>query len=221
MTEPRVLIPVKALHLAKTRLALPDAQRHQVARALVEHTLRTVGDVLGAGNVLVSTPDPEVRELADRFGAGSIGDPHGELNRAIRHGLASIPLEAPVLVLVSDLPRLDPSGLVLLLSAVEDFGEPCFVPDLRGTGTTAVHLPPGWRLPTLFGAGSAARFRAAGWTPVRNAPVQVRIDLDTLADLETHGVPVTCSGGDDDASRWGASDDAACGATLGTAPSSG
>lgn len=195
MIAPRVLVPVKPLRFAKTRLALPIAQRQQIAHALVEHTLRTVSAALNPMDLLVVSADPRVRNLADRLGARAVGDPYGDLNRAIQHGLSSIPLGVPVLVLVSDPPRLSQSALAALLNEVENSDGPCFVPDIRGTGTAAVYLPSGWRLPTLFGTNSAFRFRAAGWTPVSNAPDEVRIDLDTVSDLETYGVPTS-------ADRW-------------------
>lgn len=191
MIRPHVLVPVKALGLAKSRLNLPPDERRMIARTLAEHTLRTVAGTLGSRFLVVVTADPSVGELAAQSGASVVNDPHGDLNRAVQHGLASITLGKPVLVLVADLPRLESRALAALVEEVGSSKEPCYVPDVHGTGTTAAYLPPGWRLPTRFGQGSASRFRAAGWARVVNAPIETCIDLDTISDLETYGLPAT------------------------------
>jgi 2-phospho-L-lactate guanylyltransferase (CobY/MobA/RfbA family) len=99
MIKPHVLVPVKALGLAKSRLSLPPDERRVIARALAEHTLRTVAETLGSRYLVVVTADLSVGELAAQTGASVVNDPHDDLNRAVQHGLASITLVEPVLVL--------------------------------------------------------------------------------------------------------------------------
>ena len=187
MIAPHVVVPVKSLDAAKSRLDLPPDERRAVARSLAQHTLGTIASTLGGHNLTVVTADPSVERLATDLDANVVHDPDGDLNRAVQRGLSSVSLGSPVLVLVADLPRLNSYSLLALLTEVEQADSPYFVPDVQGTGTTAIYLPAGWRLPTSFGPNSASRFMAAGWTRARSAPIEARADLDTISDFELYG----------------------------------
>lgn len=82
----------------------------------------------------------------------------------------------------ADLPCLraaDVSQVVAEASATRG----TFVPDRPGTGTTLVIYPPGRRVLTRYGPGSAAGHRALGLHALHDAPIRARHDVDTLEDL--------------------------------------
>ncbi len=192
MTHPLILVPVKRLTLAKSRVAVTSRRRQMVALRLVEHTLRTVAACVGGDSMVVVTADPSVRRLTVGLGGRVICDTHLDLNSALDHALRELsgsdPLRA-VLVLVSDLPRLNQDDLAEVVHHVSRAASPQHVADLTECGTTAVSIRPGQQSPMLFGPQSAQRFLAAGWESLRHAPVSVRADLDTIQDLHELGLP--------------------------------
>lgn len=189
MTAPQVLVPVKSLHLAKSRVNLPLAERRRVAATLVNHTLRTAAATVGADSLVVVTADDAVTALGRELGAHVIHDPHGQLNPAVEDGIIALTATRDVIVLVSDLPHLTQDDLVALLEAVAGSDRPLHVPDLAGTGTTTVSVPRDLQPAMHFGPRSAEHFRTAGWRTLRNAPFGLRADLDNLTDLRTLGLP--------------------------------
>lgn len=85
-------------------------------------------------------------------------------------------------VLVAELPRLRPDELRGALEDAAGSAVPRHVADHHGTGTTFVSIPPGARLPMVFGSGSAHRFTRLGSVPLTGAPRGLRTDLDTATD---------------------------------------
>ena len=134
-----------------------------------------LGDVVEAaaevGRVLVVTDDPTVVPV----GAEVVDDPGEGLGAAVAAGLANVSGHA--LVLNADLPAATPGGIRLLSEAGLALVE---APD--GT-TNALSLPDPVLFAPLYGAGSAARFRAhAPFTTV--AIPELETDVDSDADLE-------------------------------------
>lgn len=196
MTDPsveRVSVVVLAKHsgAAKSRLQLSRDEARQVALGLAAATVRTALDANTVGAVLVVTGDPAVAVDALETGADVVLEarPQG-MNRAAalgrRRALDARP-DAPVAILVADLPCLRPGDLD---DAVEEFREhdvPIYVADRQGTGTTfLIHGPyqgPGFG----FGRHSALMHRRLGFREAVTAPRGLRADLDTPADLEQLG----------------------------------
>lgn len=183
----RLLLPVKALDKAKSRLRLDDAARRTVARLLFENTLDVALECLDPGQVFVVTSDGWVREVAAHRDVAALDDTSGELNASVDRGLRSLGRRfpcAPLAVLVTDLPMLTPS---VLRSALTDAGTsacPRHVVDHRGTGTTFISVPPRMTFRMQFGPDSARRFRDAGSEAMPFAPREISHDLDFRADLE-------------------------------------
>ena len=186
-----LVVPVKRLALAKTRLhvpahpAGPDAGRRALALAFA-------CDVVTAGlgcplvtTVLVVTDDPQASAALAALGALVVPDlPDAGLNPALVHGADLLRAESPDLAVAtvsSDLPAATARDLAAVLSAVEP-GERGFVPDAGGTGTTLLAAGPGAALLPTFGGASRERHRASGATELTSAAC-LRRDVDTADDL--------------------------------------
>lgn len=186
MQQLHLMLPVKALRLAKSRLLLPDAERQAIAEWLLVHTLDVAMKCLPAERIVVLTPDDAVKARARRLGVMIQHDSAGDLNASLHLGLSELRgrhPDATVAILVADLPRLSHAALSGALLDVADSSVARHIADHHGTGTTFVALPPGSRLPMLFGPSSARRFTEVGSVPILNAPEEIRTDLDTPADL--------------------------------------
>jgi 2-phospho-L-lactate guanylyltransferase len=151
---------------AKSRL--PSSVRAALAVAML-------GDVVEAavqvGRVIVVTDDPAVVPQH----AEIVSDPGRGLGPAVAAGLAHATEHA--LVVNADLPAATPEALRRLAAAGLALVE---APD--GT-TNALSLPdPGSFLP-LYGAGSAARFRASAPFVSLSIP-ELAFDVDADTDLE-------------------------------------
>lgn len=198
-----LVLPVKELHRAKSRLApstatLPGsaddrARAHRdLAQALVRDTLAAVLEAR-VRQVVVVTGDPAA--LADVVPAGviMITDPGHGLNAAIRRAASHRRAEPPGLVasLQADLPALRPDELDEALTQAgqrltgPDEPPPAvFVADHLGTGTTLLVTGPGRRVDPRFGPASAAAHRAAGAQELDGAWPGLRTDVDTPDDLD-------------------------------------
>jgi 2-phospho-L-lactate guanylyltransferase len=177
-----LLVPVKALSLAKSRLSVSGgAGREPLMRAFALDAIAAAVQCPAVAQVHVVTDDPGfevdgVRRLPDE------GD--GDLNRALHHAALRVRLEDPhvaVAALCADLPSLLPDDLTEALSA--GLTPRWFVADAAGTGTTLLAAGPGVDLDPHFGAGSARRHEESGAAPVRAEVASLRRDVDTEDDL--------------------------------------
>ena len=177
-----LLVPVKALSLAKSRLMLSGAgDREPLMRAFALDAISAARQSPAVAQIHVVTDDPGfevdgVRRLPDE------GD--GDLNRALHHAALRVRLVDPdvaVAAMCADLPSLRPEDLTDALSA--GLTPRWFVADAQGTGTTLLAAGPGVDLEPHFGAGSARRHEESGAAPVRAEVVTLRRDVDTEDDL--------------------------------------
>lgn len=182
-----LVIPVKRLELAKSRLGLRSPERAAVARWLVRHTLTVAADCTSVGLVTVVTEDPDVGRLARAAGAVVTAEPRpGGLVAAALEGRRTSRRLAPhhdLAVMVSDLPHLGTSDLDSAFAEFTGLGVPMFVPDHLGTGTTMLVHPHSAEPPILFGQDSARRHADAGYAASRSSLPGLREDLDTRTDL--------------------------------------
>jgi 2-phospho-L-lactate guanylyltransferase len=178
-----LLVPVKTLSLAKSRLSAPRAhERAELMRAFARDVLAAATTCPVVAQVYVVTDetgfdDDLVTRLPDE------GD--GDLNRALVHASVRARLADPALgvaAVFADLPCLSAEDLGTALGA--GLSARWFVADAEGSGTALLAAGPGVDLDPHFGVGSARRHEESGAVPVRAAVPTVRRDVDTDADLE-------------------------------------
>ncbi|WP_436702369.1 2-phospho-L-lactate guanylyltransferase [Nocardioides sp. BYT-33-1] len=187
----QVLVPVKELELAKSRLAMPEAARRELALAFVLDTVATVvrcaavGGAVGGvvGDVVVGTRDAYVASRVVDLGARVVVPPApGELNGDIAWALGRMAPGRPTAVLVSDLPAISAADLAEALVRASRRGVPCRVADFGGAGTTLLTAPEG-RIEPRFGDDSAGRHVAAGMEPLGEDLLALRCDVDDVHAL--------------------------------------
>ena len=187
-----LLVPVKTLSLAKSRLSAPQAhERAELMRAFARDVLAAAAACAAVAQVYVVTDETgfDGADDSDDSEAHVVtrlpdeGD--GDLNRALVHASLRARLAAPdlgVAVALADLPCLTAADLGTALAA--GLSPRWFVADAEGTGTALLAAGPGVDLDPHFGQGSARRHEESGAVPVRADVPTVRRDVDTDADLE-------------------------------------
>ena len=186
-----VVVPVKRLRLAKSRLyavGRPRPEHEELALSLALDTAAAALAAAAVSRLLVVTDDPAAREAMAAAGAWVLPDePDAGLNPALAHGAAAATRRFPrdgVALLSADLPALRPAELDAALAAAAGY-EAAFVADARGTGTTLLATGPGRPVRPRYGRASAAAHRAAGAVELTGHWPSLRIDVDTAADLRT------------------------------------
>lgn len=188
-----VVVPVKELHLAKSRLT------HLSGEARAELALAGARDVVAAAlacplvvAVFVVTNDLLAAHVLAADGARVIADAaDGGLNPALGDGarIASgwYP-RAGVAALSADLPGLLSVELAAALTAAA--APRGFVADHTGAGTTLLTALPGTALAPEFGPDSRDRHLHSGAIELQGNWPGLRSDVDTPTDLEraTRGV---------------------------------
>ncbi len=166
---PTVVVPFRAT--GKSRL--PGPVRAVLAQAMLADV---VAAALVIGRSLVVTDEP----AAVPDGAEVVTDPGGGQGAAVAAALAHV--DGHALVVNADLPCATPGALHALAAA----GAALVAAD-DGT-TNALSLPDPSAFVPLYGAGSAARFEAAGLRPA--AIEELALDVDTIDDLRRLSRPV-------------------------------
>ncbi|MFC9549231.1 2-phospho-L-lactate guanylyltransferase [Rhodococcus sp. NPDC056960] len=197
-----VLVAVKELHAAKTRLSgvFDTADRTGLVLSMLRDTLSVVRDVATVVGVTVVTPDPAVARLARSVGAHVYADPAPAENRegeaGTEHSLnAALSAAADhvrrtergvdVVALQADLPSLREGEFREALAAARTGGRSVVV-DHHGTGTAALFsCDPAVPLDPRFGPGSAKRHLESGARRLDGHWPGLRTDVDTADDLDT------------------------------------
>jgi 2-phospho-L-lactate guanylyltransferase len=181
-----VLVPVKPPAVGKSRLGglsgLDDRDRRDLAAAIALDTVEACRAATLVKEVLAITDDAGFSAELAAIGCATIPDGTSDLNGTLRLAAAEAHRRWPGLVpvaLLGDLPALRPADLDEVLRGLQP-GEPAYVPDAKGTGTTLYTAAHDVFAPR-FGAGSAAAHDAVA-RPVEAAP-GLRRDVDDLADL--------------------------------------
>lgn len=179
-----VIVPVKRLDVAKSRLAgFGDDGRRRLALAFAEDVMRAAVGCPDVRRVLVVTDDAEAAQALGRLGADVCADlPGAGLNPALEHGAALLRSGGEhlgVAALSSDLPALQADTLADALGRTV---RRSFVADVDGSGTTLLAATAGTPLLASYGPGSAGRHRASGASELPGAP-GLRHDVDTPDDL--------------------------------------
>ena len=177
-----MLIPVKAFHQAKGRLApaLDDRARAALARELADRVV----DAADAHPVAVVCDDDAVAAWAHTRGAEVVWRPGRGLNGAVEDGVAHLGHRGFARVVVShaDLPLVESFDEVLAGPMIT------LAPDRHEDGTNVIVLPPSGGFRFRYGPGSFDRHRAEA-ARLRLGPRIVRSDrlgwdIDTPADLD-------------------------------------
>lgn len=152
------LVPFKALHLAKQRLApvLRAPERQRLATSMLQHVLDTLQHSRVIEQVAVTSPQTRI----DGVWPGVIWLPDcaGELNAAVAQAAQQIWQRGAteLIVLHSDLPHLCNADLQALRGAGRSSGV-ALAPDRYGLGTNAIYLQRGCDWTFSFGPGSYPR----------------------------------------------------------------
>jgi len=184
-----LVVPVKRLVAAKTRLRDPagDPDRHtRLALALTLDTVAAARAAQRVRAVVVVTADRTVAATLRESGVEVADDPLVGLNAAYDRGARLLRERDPgtaIGALQADLPALRPAELDAAVAAALAAGGRAFTADAEGTGTTFLLAAGGVALEPRFGGGSAQRHRASGSVPLDGAWPSLRRDVDTPADL--------------------------------------
>jgi 2-phospho-L-lactate guanylyltransferase len=183
-----VVVPVKRLELAKTRLSVHPALRRELALAMATDTVVACLRTPGVTDVVVVTDDEVAVVAMTALGARVVADePDSGLNPALVHGanaLAELHPAAGIVMLSSDLPALSAQALGPLLQHHAGAVEAGCVADAAGTGTAVLTMRTATSVTPAFGPGSWRRHVDAGAVDLtRYADPRLRRDVDTTADL--------------------------------------
>jgi len=180
------LVPVKSPVVGKSRLVgLDDDVRRALAAAFALDTVAACLASASVAHVLVATDDAAFSRELTALGAVTIPDGVAmDLNGTLRQSAAEARRRWPSLVpvaLTADLPSLRPEDLDDALGAVTP-GEPAYVPDLEGVGTT-LYTAGYDDFDPHFGPGSERAHAATGARRLDGSAC-LRRDVDTLGDLD-------------------------------------
>jgi 2-phospho-L-lactate guanylyltransferase len=192
MTQPAdrwsLVVPVKRVENAKTRLGLDAASRASLAVAMAVDTVAAALACPLVSTVVVVTDDARARDALAPLGARIVPDaPDAGLNAALEHGIAiateGAGAQSRVAALASDLPALRAEDLAVVLGCAADHDQSA-VADLSGSGTTLLCASSASRFVPRFGVASFAAHLAAGAVDITDvAPESVRRDVDTIDGL--------------------------------------
>jgi 2-phospho-L-lactate/phosphoenolpyruvate guanylyltransferase len=176
------IVPIRSWATGKSRLGLDDAERASLGRAFALDVVDVLQESPDVDLVVVVTADDDVRGAVE--GVDVVLDHGQNLDDAVVQGCAHVLAGGGprVVVVPSDLPCLTVAAMAEVVRMSEGL-EHAFCPDAEGDGTSIVvsRAPAG--LVTSYGPGSAAAHRAAGLTPLVEAPAVARRDVDTVAHL--------------------------------------
>lgn len=206
-----LVIPVKRLYLAKTRLSAtltgdprvnlldehsatvgqpPDGDRlpanGRIALAMASDTVRAALACSLVASVLVVTDDLLAAGTLTALGARVVPDtPDDGLNAALRYGAQAARAQCPaggVAALSADLAALRSDELAEALARAESHPR-AFVADAAGSGTTLLCATPDYALDPRFGDDSARAHLRSGAQALDGTWPSLRRDLDTPQDL--------------------------------------
>lgn len=178
-----VVVPFRAAS-AKRRLELPEAERTDVAHAMLGRVLAAAAAV--GPTILVTEGDAScARALAAEHEVEVVDDPGKGQGEAVAAALA-VADEWPVLVVNADVPAAQPRDLLALLGAMPAGG--MAIAEAEDGTTNAIALSQPGLFAPLYGPGSADRFRAhAASQGVETVTLDVPAladDVDTVAEFQ-------------------------------------
>ncbi|MGN6474767.1 MAG: 2-phospho-L-lactate guanylyltransferase [Mycobacteriales bacterium] len=178
-----LVVPVKRVENAKTRLGLDAPSRATLAVAMAFDTVAAALSCPLVASVVVVTDDQRARTELTQLGARIVPDePDAGLNAALAHGVALVD-NGHVGALASDLPALRAEDLAVVLRHAAGHDQ-AVVGDLAGSGTTLLCARSAAHFAPRFGPASLAAHVAAGAVDLSDiAPESLRRDVDTVDGL--------------------------------------
>jgi 2-phospho-L-lactate guanylyltransferase len=182
-----VIVAVKRLAAAKTRLAPMFSAREDIVLGMLVDTLSAAARVSAVRLITVVTPDDVAASAAVQLGAQVLNDPtppgHPDpLNNAIAEAERVVSESlANIVVLQGDLPALQTQELAEAIAEARRYRR-SFVADRLGTGTAAL-CAFGTPLDPHFGVNSSERHRDSGAAELTGGWPGLRCDIDTPEDL--------------------------------------
>jgi 2-phospho-L-lactate guanylyltransferase len=186
--ETDVLIPLKRLDAAKTRLApaLTNVERGRLMAGMLAWVARAAVRA-GAGRVALASSDPAAPAVARRLGVECVSDGGLPWNEGLVHARSLLHRPAAaVLYLAGDLPLADAADVAALVEAGGD--GTAVIGRAHDGGTNALWVCPAAAIVPAFGAARSASVHAAraqdhGLTTVMLDRPGIAHDVDTPADL--------------------------------------
>lgn len=182
-----IVVPIKRLVVAKTRLADAADVRADLALAMALDTVAAARSCAVVERVVVVTDEPSAAQAVSDMGAIVVADtPDAGLNPALRHGAlaaAGTSGDCAVAALSSDLPALRTAEMDDVLQAA--WAHPsALVADADGTGTTLLTARDPATFAPRFGTGSRHAHHDGGAHDLTGlAGASLRRDVDTVDDL--------------------------------------
>jgi 2-phospho-L-lactate guanylyltransferase len=187
----RALIPVKALHEAKSRLAayLTRAQRERLVLDMLHHVIDVLQESHSLEKVAVVSPDPYILAYAQAWGAQAvIEEQHGHnpaLSAAAQQEIATGATAR--LTISADLPLLRASDVENMIEQSHRYTI-VLAPSQDGTGTNALLARPPLAVPYVFGPHSLQRYineaKQRDIASFLYTSIGTALDIDTVHDLE-------------------------------------
>lgn len=187
------LVPVKMAAAAKARLAplLGPDERQRLVRAMLEDVIAALLGCRHLRRVVVTSPDAEIRALAQRLGAAALSEPGGlGLNGGLAFGLRRLLRDGAsgVLIVPADLPAISNADVAAMLLPACSGRVVRAAPSIDG-GTGALLLVPPDVIAPAFGGSSFARHQkvatSAGVRFERRHRAGLAADVDYPDDLST------------------------------------
>jgi 2-phospho-L-lactate guanylyltransferase len=179
-----LVIPVKRLEVAKSRIALPAAERAELALAMATDTVAAAVACALIARVVVVTDDARAVAALTGPGVTIVADtPDAGLNPALRHGAAAA-ADGRIVAVSADLPALTAADLTTVLVAAGEHARGV-VADESGTGTTVLTAESETEFVPSFGRASfEAHLRNGSVDLTKFARPSVRRDVDTVSGLQ-------------------------------------
>lgn len=185
----QVVIPHRGIDHGKTRLSgmLGPEGRATLSTAMLR---RVTAACRGAvDDVVVISPDPQLRRMARELGIGFTLQAGLGMNEALTQAreMAMTDGVSRLAIVSADLPEVQPADIVALLEAADGSPSVAIAPDRTGTGTNALVVQPLSTIPFRFGAMSrwahVEEARRASVIPIIVERPGLAFDIDLPADL--------------------------------------
>jgi 2-phospho-L-lactate guanylyltransferase len=190
-----VIIPVKPLNQAKTRLSqvLTPEQRQQLAETMLRHVLSVVQHVPQLMGTLVISRDNKALSIAREYGARTVQESGApELNAALMRATQVISRlnGSAILILPADLPLLMQEDVLEIMRMGEDEPSVVIATDQHQDGTNALFIRPPGLIEYAYGPGSFHRHmdkaHEAGAEVHLYQSERLSLDIDMPADLKSY-----------------------------------
>lgn len=179
-----LLVPVKALARAKSRLRGAHVDHDRLVLAIVHDTVSAAMAAEQVVHTVVVSDDARVLGCAGRLGADTCSPATASLNGDLRVAADMARrrfVRATIAALPADLPALRTDDFEAAIRAAR--GRHCFVPDREGSGTTLLLSGHGIPLDPRYGPASGIHHATHGARRLVGPWASLAHDVDTPTDL--------------------------------------